>query len=409
MKQAPRIESLEVVRFRNLEAQTVAFSKRVTVIVGRNGQGKTSLLEAIYLLAHVRSFRIGTNRDFVQWKNTLSDSDSAAEHRRQKNSDVPAIVNAKLSTEDGDKYLGFEIVGGRRKVSFNGKPIESAKSFYGNVRVVEFSPDDLSLVKGPPQDRRILLDKILTQVDGAYVESLVQYHRALKQRNKLLQQGIAGARSQWLEKIQVWDRVLVQTGRELVTRRSRLLADFVPLVEASYQEILGDNSGRAQIGEHLTAEYSSHFAREGELLGEAELLEIYREKLESDLSRQSTRFGPHRDDLSLKLQTTSIFRDARTVASQGQARSIALSLKLAAVKAIANACGEAPLLLLDDVESELDAGRRAALVRIISELNSQVIITTTDSSTIAEQFSDQCFFLQIEGGKVVENRLEKFA
>ncbi|MCB0346481.1 MAG: AAA family ATPase, partial [Bdellovibrionales bacterium] len=166
-----RIEKLVVQGFRNLHRVEAVFPSRVTYIVGPNGQGKTNLLEAVYLLSQAKSFRHSSTHDLLPWN---------------AESSAPCSVEASLQTDDGRKTVSFELEDGRRKVYVNGNRVSKASAFYGQFRAVVFSPDDVQLVKGGPGGRRRFLDRTLSMLDGQFVDHLVSYERALKSRNILL-------------------------------------------------------------------------------------------------------------------------------------------------------------------------------------------------------------------------------
>lgn len=388
------LEQISVHRFRNLKTQQIFFPSRVTIISGRNGQGKTSLLEAIALLCHTRSFRTSTNRELVSWEEAPV-------------SERGATVEATLRTAEGTKKISYRLHNGKREIFINEKPIESARSFYGNVRAVEFTPEDLSLVRGEPQERRRFLDRTLAMVDGSFVEDLVHFQRALRSRNSLLKQLHKTQTNQsdsafdktFTSQVVVFDQILVERGRRLVAARAEFVRTFAPIVARYYAEIAGDSS------ENIELELESTFLNDrGELISADELRDQYRETHRSDLDRGRTKLGPHRDELAISITIDSTRKLARNVASQGQTRTIALALKLAAVEYLSDRSGEPPLVLLDDVESELDASRRGALLKLIQSAKNQIIITTTDPKNIASELPAELDLKTISKGLIeVEN------
>ncbi|MCC6952999.1 MAG: DNA replication/repair protein RecF [Deltaproteobacteria bacterium] len=372
-----RLESLAVENFRNLAAQEVRFSPGVNAIVGKNGQGKTSVLEAIYLLAQNRSFRPGMLADLLSWKHP----------------ELAARVAAEISSADGNRRVSYEIAGGRRRVRINDKPVDNSRGFYGSVRAVEFTPEDLSLVRSEPAARRAFIDRILAMVDPGFVESVVSYERALKNRNSLLRsqrEARLPARELTIQ-LESLEKLLIEYGRPTVAARARFIREFTPAVIDIYARLAAHR-------ESLSFRYQSELL-DGDRLKELEELRAdYAAERGHDIARGRTHLGPHRDDLVIELDTGSGAKGARVSASQGQTRSIALALKMGAVGFLEQATGEPPIVLLDDVESELDSVRRGALIELIQAEKHQVILTTIDNSSLVAHLGGRCDLKPIEEG-----------
>ena len=369
------LEELSVAGFRNLHTQKILFPDPVTVLIGKNGQGKTSVLESIYLFSHSRSFRSSTTRDLVRWNSE----------------EKAASAEGVFQTADGRKCVEYQLENGSRKVLVNGKKIESAQAFYSSVRVLEFTPDDLFLVKGEPAVRRLFLDKVLTLIDPVYVEHLVRYQRALKNRNALLLR--TPVVSSLSHQLAPFHELLVQHGRVLIERRLALLEELAPAISETYDAIAGTASERVRVVLRSGFLDESHA-----VLSADSLLEIYGNRLDEDLRHKRTTFGPHRDDLVLRFDTGHGERIARNAASQGQTRSLALAMKMAAVRVVAHHTGDDPILLLDDFESELDSSRKEALNELILGYRSQIIITTTDATNLPYRLQNKALFLEIRDG-----------
>lgn len=381
-----QIERLSVHRFRNLGTQTVDFPSRVTILTGKNGQGKTSLIEAIYLLAQAKSFRTASSRELVQWHSTAIESDKRS------------VIEADVRSAIGLSTVRYEIENGRRSIQINGNRIDNARQFFGTVKAVEFTPDDLQLIKGGPVERRRYLDRILSMSDPVYVETLVHYQRALKQRNKILAAPGSGSSAELAIKLESWSRLLVEYGRVLSDKRQHFVKELTPRVIALYESIA--RSSGLEGGERVSLQLTGHFFEDGVVRSADQLLLEYRSRVAKDIERGCTGFGPQRDDLQLIFDTDSWSRSAGAAASQGQTRTLALSLKIAAVEYLQAVAEEPPILLLDDVESELDAGRREALKELIARIESQVIITTTDGAVYHQGWFENPYYIEISGGTI---------
>ena len=377
------IHQLALSGFRNLQPQSISFEKRVSLVTGRNGQGKTSLLEAVFFLAHAKSFRTSKIRDVLRWGEDGASSITGAE------------LQAKVETADGLKEIECRISGGKSKARINGIAVEQASGFYGQLSCVVFTPDELQIVKGPPQGRRKYLDRILVSVDRGYVDKVVQYHRAVKSRNAVLHE--MKDRRDSASTLAPWDTLVARFGVEIIKTRLELIEEIQPLVLSYYQQLSSSS-------ESIAMEYSSKLIRDGVLCSAEEVENLLRDVLDKDLMRKSTALGPHRDDLNLNIDSGFGNKLARSAASQGQARSYALALKMASIEYLSGKLGEPPVVLLDDVESELDEHRREALYRLLSELQSQTILTATELSQELRALSEGPNIFVVEEGRVEKRK-----
>ncbi|MFN8390431.1 MAG: DNA replication/repair protein RecF [Bdellovibrionota bacterium] len=389
---------LRVSNFRNLAPQEITFDNRVTVITGKNGQGKTSLLETVYLLSHNRSFRSGKTKDLLQW---------TAGPARER---VEGAVEATVSSSSGDRLIQYFLRGNHREVFVNEKRVEKLSHFYGQLNSVIFTPEELQLVKGAPQQRRNFVDRSLAMVDPVFVEAAVQYQRALKQRNALLgqlQQTKAPA-SEAVSQLGFWDALLVKHGHIAAGRRRQFIAALGEKVP-NYYRALVSTTRLVRALERVSLRYTSDFLDEsGEILPTPKLEELFAAEHLRDLRRGVTSVGFHRDDVEIFLETDFGAKPAKIAASQGQARSVSLALSLSAVDYLNERTGEPPVMLLDDVESELDQYRRAALFELLSTFQAQVLLTTTEPTSAVKSFGSTTGFLAIEGGQVSADRDPKF-
>jgi DNA replication and repair protein RecF len=320
-----------------------------TVVRGANGQGKTSLLEAVSWIATARSFRGVPDAALVR---------TGAEQ---------AVVRATSSRGDNEVLVEAEIrATGRNRILVNRQPLPRRSELGRALRATVFAPDDLELVKGSPSRRRGYLDELLVASAARYEAASVDFERILKHRNALLKTGARDPETAMT--LDVFDVQLATAGSELVRGRLRLIARLAPWLETAYAELAGEpTSVEARYEADWSAEPLDADAVDAV---EPRLLEALAARRRDELDRRVTLVGPHRDELRLVLGGL----EARTHASQGEQRTLALALRLAGHRVIADVIGENPLLLLDDVFSELDADRATALVAQLPP--GQTLITT---------------------------------
>jgi len=402
-----RLVGLSVTNFRNFARLTLDFPKPVTLLVGDNAQGKTNLLEAIYYLATSRSPRARKEREVVNWlafDEPLHFARLVADVVRDN---TPLRLEITLVQQNGN--AGAARPRFSKQIRINGTN-KRALDLVGCLPLVLFLPRDTRLVSGAPSGRRRYLDVALCQMDVSYCRSLAEYDRVLVQRNALLRE----LRERWAgsgaDQLSFWDDQLVALGSLLTVRRASLV---VALDEEARQRHRGLSSER----EHLQVRYNSGISERlpsagGQLaldLGQIvphpaldvdQVADLFRRQLESlrkrEIAAGMSLRGPHRDDLHF----LSDGRDLRAFGSRGQQRTAALALKLAEVSVMSSELGEPPLLLLDDVMSELDGARRAALLDLLADVT-QAIVTATDSEDFPRAFRSRSRHL-----RVIEGQLE---
>ena len=363
-----RLGRLWLTDFRCYEHVELSLDSGCTVITGSNGQGKTSLLEAVAWLATGRSIRGVPDRALVR---------TGCEE---------AIVRAEI--DHGDRSALFEVsirTAGRNRMLVNKQTVTRRRDLAQHLRVTVFAPDDLALVKGGPAGRRDLLDDVLVAAWPRFAAVMTDYERVVKQRNALLRAGIRNDEDRTTR--DVLDARLVECGTELIVGRIDMITTMTPAVEAAYASLAGSAPGFAT---HYEAEWhEGPLARDdvGRALHDA-LARLRRREEDRGL----TLVGPHRDDWALVLDDL----DARHHASQGEQRTLALGLRLAGHRVVADAVGVEPVLLLDDVFSELDEQRSTALV---AHLPATQTLITTAGALPAGIRADA--WLQIENGALV--------
>jgi DNA replication and repair protein RecF len=360
------ITRLRVHCFRNYAEATVHFGPGLNIIHGQNAQGKTNLLEAIATLALTRSPRATTTGDLLLWGH---DEGLAEADIQRPPADVTLAARFFRDPASGRVT---------RTAIIDGKP-RAARSVLGVCPVVLFWPEDLALVRGGPEGRRRFLDVILAQTDPQSAAHMSRYRRVLEQRNALLHQLRAGGGGR--DALNGFTSELARHGAWLAQARSRLVVALAPLAATA----LHDLSGRR---EHIALRYApAHTAVIPDDLAEAEqgLLDTLRLRAAEEIARGVTLAGPHRDDVAIDLDD----RAARGTASQGQQRSIVLACKLAEVRYLQDTAGVAPVILLDDVLSELDPGRRAQLLVLLAAGgHNQVFVTTAEPFSGVADFAD---------------------
>ncbi|OIP72075.1 MAG: DNA replication/repair protein RecF [Oscillatoriales cyanobacterium CG2_30_44_21] len=373
------LKSLLLKQFRNYIDQEVTFTAPKTVIVGNNAQGKSNLLEAVLLLATMRSHRVSKDRDLVRNGEALGEIKAICQ-RSPEGYPIELLMRMRAS--------------GRRSLSINGVNQARHLDFLGNLNAVMFSSLDLDLVRGSPESRRSWLDTVLIQLEPIYINLLQQYNQVLRQRNALLKSIKQGKTQYEPQQMALWDTQLVTAGTRLMRRRSRLLNRLTPIARTWHQQISGGD-------EYLEITYVPKF----EFAPLDSIEEIHQaffaallQKTIIEQHQGTTLVGPHRDEVALTINDTP----AREYGSQGQQRTLVLALKLAELELLESVIGEPPLLLLDDVLAELDLQRQDHLLNAIGD-RVQTIITTTHLGSFEAQWLNSGQIFQVANGKIIQS------
>jgi DNA replication and repair protein RecF len=383
------LRHLQLGSFRNWDRVDLALRPGPTVFVGRNGEGKTNLVEAVGYLATLSSHRVAGDAPLV----------------RQGASQ--AVVRAALRREDRELLVEIEINPGKaNRVRVNRAPLPRPRELLGLVKSVLFAPEDLVLVRGDPAERRRFLDDLLVSRTPRLAAVRSDYDRVLKQRNALLKSGRAllktarTARGDALATLDVWDGQLVDLGGQLLAARLRLVADLAPHVARAYAGVAGADAAVAALGYASTVPLAGDgtpvaegaaLSTAGEL--SAALRERVAERRSDEVDRGMTLVGPHRDDLVISLGSLP----AKGFASHGESWSLALALKLGCF-ALLRADGDEPILVLDDVFATLDADRRAALATVARSAEQSLVTAAVLDDVPAELRST---VVQVAGGQAV--------
>ena len=404
-----RLTRLALTNFRNYAHLELDLAPGVTLLQGDNACGKTSLLEAIFYLATAHSPHAGAERELIRWG--ASDEPipfARVETEVVKRNDTRAQLEIVLVQTAEEKKRDEETrkPNGRvsKRIKVNGVS-KRALDLLGELNAVLFLPEDLDLVFGSPGDRRRYLDNTLSQIDPRYGRALSKYNQVVEQRNSLLRDFRERAYNP--SELAIWDRQLIDEGTYLIVRRAETIARYNQLIAGIHPNLTDRREElRLVYQPSVVVDSVDTTAKEGARA--AEIAERFAAQLESlrprELGAALTLVGPHRDDVRFLISrnhaAASQRIDAITYASRGQGRTIALSLKLAEVALMRQETGEDPVLLLDDVMSELDASRRAALAQTVIDAP-QAIITATDLQDFTPEFLERARVLQVCEGAIL--------
>ncbi len=364
-----RVNRLALRNFRNYKELLLQFTHNINIFVGQNAQGKTNILEAVYLVALGRSHRTALDEELIRLN------------------EQAASVEIAFNRQDAANIIQLKIIKNQNKeILINGHLVK-ARELIGNLNAVLFSPEDLWLVKGSPVNRRRFLDNEISQASPSYHYQLLQYNRIIFQRNTLLKKIREGKADRNL--LDAWDGQMAKMAAAVMAKRLDVIKKLNMLANLMHRKITGNK-------ENLTILYYQHGAAAGEVDPSSGW---YQKKIEenrkNDIDRGSTGIGPHRDDLVLTVNGVNL----RIYGSQGQQRTGILALKLAELEFIKSETGEYPVLLLDDVMSELDAVRREHLLTFIKD-RIQTLITATDKQYFPGQLAVKWY--NVENGSVTE-------
>ena len=335
-----KVNSLKLKNFRNYDLLNVEFDGSTNIFYGNNAQGKTNILEAVYLSGTTKSHRGSKDRDMIRFG--------------EDESHIETVVEKNGISYQIDMHLKKNSPKG---IAIDKVPIRRASELFGIVHFVFFSPEDLNIIKEGPAGRRRFIDLELSQLDKIYLNNLSNYNRIINQRNSLLKDIYGSNQQHLLETLDIWDMQLAAYGTKVLDRRKEFVRQVNEIISEIHFRLTGGK-------ERLSLTYESS-------IGEMSMEQALKKNRERDLRMKSTSVGPHRDDLCF----LSGDLDIRKFGSQGQQRTAALSLKLAEIELVKRIIGDTPILLLDDVLSELDKNRQNYLLDSIHDI--QTVITCT--------------------------------
>lgn len=353
------IKSLRLEDYRNYNELYIDFDSGTNILYGDNAQGKTNILEAIYLSGTTKSHRGSKDRDVINFN--------------KDEAHIRTIVNK----HDIDYKIDMHLKKNKTKgIAINGIPIKKASELFGILNIVFFSPEDLNIIKNGPSERRRFIDIELCQLDKVYLYNLTKYNKIINQRNKLLKD-LQYNRS-LLDTLSVWNLQLINYGTQIIKRRSVFIDQINDIIYSIHKKLSGDR-------EELYLKYEPNVEMDN---FDSEL----ERSIDRDIKFKTTHKGPHRDDLNFLIKDI----DIRKYGSQGQQRTAALSLKLSEIELVKKIINDTPILLLDDVLSELDSNRQNYLLNSINDIQTLITCTGLDEF-INNRFSIDKIYKVIEG------------
>lgn len=359
-----RIKSLKLRNYRNYDILNLDFDEAANIFYGDNAQGKTNILEAVYLTGTTKSHRSAKDREMIRFGCDESHLETIVE---KNGIDYQIDMHLKKT--------------GSKGIAINKIPIKRASELFGIVNLVFFSPEDLNVIKNGPSERRRFIDMELSQLDKVYMNNLSNYNKIVNQRNHLLKEMAFGEKTSLESTLDVWDMQLVHYGNKIIERRTEFIQEMNEIISSIHKKLTGDR-------EDIKVIYEPHNGR-------LSLEDALKKNRERDLRLRSTSTGPHRDDICF--MTGDL--DIRKYGSQGQQRTAALSLKLSEIEMVKRAIHDTPVLLLDDVLSELDKHRQNYLLDSIHDIQTLITCTGVDEF-VNHRFSINKVF-HVQNGQVI--------
>ena len=355
------VQSLELQNFRNYKNLNINFDIGTNILYGNNAQGKTNILESIYLLGTSKSHRSSKDKDMISFE-----SDESHLKMTVIKNDVPVRIDMHLKKNRA------------KGIAINGIPIKKVSELFGIINVVFFSPEDLGIIKNGPAERRRFIDLELCQLDKMYVYNLMNYNKIINQRNQLLKDLNYYYDKDLYNTLDIWDIQLADFGSKIITRRDSFIEELNEIIYGIHRNI---TNGK----EELFIKYEPNISGNN-------LYEELSKNRDKDIKYKTTSVGPHRDDISFFNKNM----DIRKFGSQGQQRTAALSLKLSEIELVKSVIKDMPVLLLDDVLSELDSSRQSHLLNSLH--NVQTVITYTGlDEFVQNRFSIDNVYKVVEG------------
>lgn len=355
------IDSLDLKNYRNYDILDMNFDKNVNIIYGDNAQGKTNILESMYVCATSKSHRGSKDREIIRFDNDESH------------------IKVNVKKNDMNYRIDMHLKKNKPKgIAVNGIPIKRAVELFGILNIVFFSPEDLNIIKNGPSERRRFIDMELSQLDKIYLDCLINYNKVVNQRNSLLKEYAFSGREDIISSLDIWDMQLVKYGNDVIKSREKFVKEINDLVKSIHTKLSGDREKLEIIYEPCVKEQDF----------ESELVRVR----DRDLKFKCTNIGPHKDDMCFLINGM----DVRKYGSQGQQRTAALSLKLAEIELVKQIIHDTPVLFLDDVLSELDSRRQNFLLDSIGNIQTMITCTGLDEF-INNRFSINKIFKVVNG------------
>ena len=355
------VESLNINNYRNYDELFIMFDKNTNILYGDNAQGKTNILESMYVCATSKSHRGSKDREIIRFDNDESH------------------IKVNVKKNDMNYRIDMHLKKNKPKgIAVNGIPIKRAVELFGILNIVFFSPEDLNIIKNGPSERRRFIDMELSQLDKIYLDCLINYNKVVNQRNSLLKEYAFSGREDIISSLDIWDMQLVKYGNDVIKSREKFVIEINDLVKSIHTKLSGDREQLEIIYEPCVKEQDF----------ESELVRVR----DRDLKFKCTNIGPHKDDMCFLINGM----DVRKYGSQGQQRTAALSLKLAEIELVKQIIHDTPVLFLDDVLSELDSRRQNFLLDSIGNIQTMITCTGLDEF-INNRFSINKIFKVVNG------------
>ena len=355
------VESLKLQNYRNYEYLNMNFDEKINIIYGDNAQGRTNILESMYVCATSKSHRGSKDREIIRFDNDESH------------------IKVNVKKNDMNYRIDMHLKKNKPKgIAVNGIPIKRAVELFGILNIVFFSPEDLNIIKNGPSERRRFIDMELSQLDKIYLDCLINYNKVVNQRNSLLKEYAFSGREDIISSLDIWDMQLVKYGNDVIKSREKFVKEINDLVKSIHTKLSGDREQLEIIYEPCVKEQDF----------ESELVRVR----DRDLKFKCTNIGPHKDDMCFLINGM----DVRKYGSQGQQRTAALSLKLAEIELVKQIIHDTPVLFLDDVLSELDSRRQNFLLDSIGNIQTMITCTGLDEF-INNRFSINKIFKVVNG------------
>ncbi|MBQ4521377.1 MAG: DNA replication/repair protein RecF [Lachnospiraceae bacterium] len=360
------VKSLQLADFRNYDFLDIHFNENTNILYGNNAQGKTNILEALYICVTTKSHRGGKDKEMIRFGKEEAHIKVTLEKKG-----IPRKIDIHLKNHKS------------KGIAIDGIPIKKSSELLGLLNIVFFSPEDLSIIKNGPAERRKFMDVELCQLNNIYFYNFSQYQKVLNQRNNLLKQ--LTREPYLMDTLEIWDKQLMEHGSIMIEERETFIIKLNDIIKEIHKKLTG---GKEQI-EIL---YEKNTTKE-------QFEENLNKKRDSDLKSLTTQTGPHRDDMAFMVNGI----DIRKYGSQGQQRTVALSLKLAEIQLVKSIIKDTPILLLDDVMSELDHDRKNYLLESIKDIQTMITCTGLDEFINGRLNIDKVF--QVTEGTVTEKNL----
>nr|WP_207723067.1 DNA replication/repair protein RecF [Lachnospira hominis] len=352
---------MKLQNYRNYEYLNMNFDEKINIIYGDNAQGKTNILESMYVCATSKSHRGSKDREIIRFDNDESH------------------IKVNVKKNDMNYRIDMHLKKNKPKgIAVNGIPIKRAVELFGILNIVFFSPEDLNIIKNGPSERRRFIDMELSQLDKIYLDCLINYNKVVNQRNSLLKEYAFSGREDIISSLDIWDMQLVKYGNDVIKSREKFVKEINDLVKSIHTKLSGDREQLEIIYEPCVKEQDF----------ESELVRVR----DRDLKFKCTNIGPHKDDMCFLINGM----DVRKYGSQGQQRTAALSLKLAEIELVKQIIHDTPVLFLDDVLSELDSRRQNFLLDSIGNIQTMITCTGLDEF-INNRFSINKIFKVVNG------------